>query len=108
MSSQASITILLADVNEAPVITNQSFSISENLSAGTVVGTAIATDPDAGQSKTFSILSGNTNNTFAINPSSGTITVANPAGLDFELNPIYNITVKVEDNGCLLYTSRCV
>ena len=108
LSSQATITILLADANEAPVISNQSFSIAENSAIGSAAGTAIATDPDAGQSKVFSIISGNTNNAFAINPTSGLISVANPIGLDFELNPVYNLTVKVEDNGNVRLSSQAI
>jgi hypothetical protein len=106
LSSQATITILVGDANEAPVLNNQSFSIAENSPIGSVVGTTIATDPDAGQSKVFSIISGNTNNTFAINASSGLISVANPASLDFEFNPVYNLTVKVEDNGIVSLSSQ--
>lgn len=32
--------------NDAPVINNQTFSVDENSSAGTVVGTVRATDPE--------------------------------------------------------------
>ena len=47
----------------------------------TAVGTVVATDPNAGQTLTYSIQSGNTNGAFAINTSSGAITVANSAAL---------------------------
>jgi hypothetical protein len=52
--------------NQAPIISNQSFSINENATNGTVVGTVVASDPE-GQALTYSILSGNTNHAFAIN-----------------------------------------
>ncbi|MBK7031133.1 MAG: cadherin domain-containing protein [Bacteroidales bacterium] len=99
LSSQATVTITLININEPPVITNQSFSINENSVNGTTVGTVIATDPDAGQTKTFSILSGNTNSTFVINSLSGVISVANSSALNFEATPSYDLIVKVQDNG---------
>ncbi|MBK7028627.1 MAG: cadherin repeat domain-containing protein [Bacteroidales bacterium] len=49
LSSQATVTINLTNGNDAPVITNQAFSIAENSANGTNVGTVIATDPDAGK-----------------------------------------------------------
>jgi hypothetical protein len=63
--------------NLAPVIQNQAFQLSKTSSNGTAVGTVIATDPNAGQTLAYSILSGNTNSAFAINSSTGNITVAN-------------------------------
>ncbi|MBL0135861.1 MAG: cadherin repeat domain-containing protein, partial [Chitinophagaceae bacterium] len=99
LSSQATITINLTNANDAPVISNQSFLIAENSSNGTSVGTVIATDPDAGQTLTYSILSGNTSTAFAINASTGALTVANTTALNFETNPSFILVVKVQDNG---------
>jgi hypothetical protein len=99
LSAQATITISLVNVNEAPVIGNQSFNVAENSANGTIVGTVVANDPDAGQTLTYSILSGNTSGAFAINASTASITVANSSVLNFELNPVYILVVKVQDNG---------
>jgi hypothetical protein len=77
LSSQATVTVSLTNVNEVPIINNQSFSVAENSSNGTNVGTVVASDPDAGQTLTYSILSGNTSGAFAINASTGVLTVAN-------------------------------
>ena len=99
LSDQAIITVALANVNEVPVINNQTFSLQENSPNGTNAGTVTATDPDAGQTKTFSIVSGNTNNAFAINPTSGTLTVTNSAALNFEVIPGFSLIIKVQDNG---------
>jgi VCBS repeat-containing protein len=99
LSSQATITISLININEAPVISNQSFSIAENSSVGTAVGTVMEYDPDYGQINTFSIISGNTNGAFAINTSTAVITVANSAALDFETTSSFTLVVKVQDNG---------
>ncbi|MFZ4708192.1 MAG: cadherin domain-containing protein, partial [Bacteroidales bacterium] len=85
--------------NQAPQIQNQNFQLNENSSNGTNVGTVIATDPDAGQTLTFSLLSGNTNGAFTINASSGVLSVASAAALNFEVTPTFALVVKVQDNG---------
>ncbi|MBL0135862.1 MAG: cadherin repeat domain-containing protein [Chitinophagaceae bacterium] len=99
LSSQANVTITLTNANEAPIIANQSFSVAENSANGTSVGTVVASDPDAGQTLAYSILSGNTSGAFAINASTGALTVANSSALNFESSPSYVIAVKVQDNG---------
>ncbi len=99
LSATALATINLTNVNEAPVVTAATFSLAENSPNGTAVGTVSASDPDAGQTRTFSIVSGNTNGAFAINASTGAITVANVAALDFETTPVFNLTVRATDNG---------
>jgi VCBS repeat-containing protein len=99
-SSTATVTINLTDVNDAPVIAAQSFSIAENPLLNAVVGTVAASDPDVpAQTLTFSITGGNTSNAFTINGATGQITVTNPAAVDFETNPVFNLTVQVIDNG---------
>lgn len=85
--------------NNPPQIENQSFNIDENSPNGTTVGTVIAFDPDIGQTLTYSILSGNTNNAFQLNISNGTLTVQNSTELNYESNPVFTLTVQVEDNG---------
>lgn len=72
------------------------FSIPENTALTTSVGTASATDPDAGQSLTYSITSGNVANAFEINPSTGEITVSGP--LDYESYSVYTLQVSVTDD----------
>ena len=94
-------TISVNDLNEAPVIDNQSFGIDENLSDGTSVSTVEASDEDTGDSLTYSIISGNTDGAFAINGTTGEITVANSSALNFEVNPNFGLTVQVEDTGYL-------
>ncbi|MCB2220084.1 MAG: cadherin domain-containing protein [Bacteroidetes bacterium] len=99
MSSSASVTVNLNDLNENPVIDDQDFEIEENTSNGQTVGSVIATDPDNGQSLTYNIVSGNSSNAFQINESTGEITVANSTALDFESVTVFTLTVEVEDNG---------
>ena len=103
-SSTADITINVADVNEAPNIANQTFSVAEDAYrtfGSTVfelidveVGTVQATD-DENDELAFSINSGNTSDVFAMDASSGTITVAKI--LDFETVPAYTLNVSVSD-----------
>ena len=50
--------------NNPPQINAQTYIVWENSPNGQQVGIVIATDPDAGQTLTYTILSGNTNNAF--------------------------------------------
>ena len=88
-----------APPNSPPVPSGGPFSVAENSANGTSVGTVAANDPDAGQTHTFSILSGNTDGAFTINSTTGEITVANSAALDFETNPTFSLTVEATDDG---------
>ena len=106
LSSQAIVTVLLTDINEAPVINNQALSVAENSANGTNVGTVVASDPDAGQVLAYSIFSGNTGGAFAINTSTGVLTVANSSILNFEINPSFALIVKVQDNGSVALSSQ--
>lgn len=98
LSATGSITVNVLEVNGAPSISDASFSVAENSAVSTVVGTVSASDPDAGQTLSFAILSGNTGGTFAI-ASDGTITVANAAALDHETVTSFSLSVQVTDDG---------
>ena len=100
LTADAEITINVTDVNEAPVITDQTapFMIEENAAEGTAVGTVAATDQDEGDDDlTFAITNGNTNEAFQID-NMGAITVKTPAALDFETTPTFTLTVQVSDD----------
>ncbi|MFY0599644.1 MAG: cadherin domain-containing protein [Cyclobacteriaceae bacterium] len=94
-----SFTLTVNQINEAPIITtSQSFSVDENSANGTSVGTVVATDADAGT--TFSgwmITAGNGDGVFAIDASSGEITVNDNSMLDFETTTSYTLTLTVSD-----------
>ncbi len=98
-------TVDVNDQNEPPVVNNQSFNVNANSTNGTGVETVAATDPDTGDSLTYSITAGNIGGAFTINDSTGEITVANSAALDFETNPSFSLTVQVEDSGTLTDTA---
>jgi len=96
----SNISTSITPQNDAPVVSDQTLGpVAENTGAGTLVGTVVASDVDAGQSLSYAITGGNTGNAFAIDPTTGEITVATPAALDFETTPSFSLTVQVTDNG---------
>lgn len=101
LSDSATITIEVTDQNDAPSFSQPAyaFALPENSAAGTAVGTLAATDPDAGQTLSYAIASGNVGNAFAIDATTGAITVADPSTLDFETTPSVTLTVSVTDSG---------
>jgi hypothetical protein len=99
LSDTATITINLLDLNEAPAAFGKSFTISENRSAGYVVGNITTSDPDAGQTISYSITGGNTNNAFAINATTGQMTVNSVAPINYEINQTFNLQITATDNG---------
>jgi hypothetical protein len=96
MNASATVTVNVTQANQAPVISNQSFSVMSNASNGTTVGTVVASDPDAGQTLTYAITAGNTGNAFSIVASTGVLKVNNAAALTVSS---FALTVKVTDNG---------
>ena len=76
------------------------FTIMETAPAGTVVGTVSVTDVNKQDShENFTITAGNTNNVFAINPTTGQITVATAGLFNANTTPFYNLTVRTTDDG---------
>ena len=99
-SSSETVDIEVNDLNDNdPVVTaSQSFSVDEQESNGAVVGTVAATDADAGTSFSgWSITAGNGEGVFAINSSTGQITITDNTNLDFETTESYTLTVTVTD-----------
>ena len=94
----ATVNIAVTDVDEnaAPEFgsSSYSFSVAENAATGAAVGTVSATDADD-DTLTYSITAGNGDGEFAINGSTGAVTVA--AGLDYETTPSYALTVRADD-----------
>jgi len=98
---QETITINISDIpeNTAPTVNALGpLSVAENAAVNTVVGTATGSDAE-GNTITWSITAGNTDNIFAINATTGVITVGNIAGLDREWATTYTITIRGTDNG---------
>ena len=98
LSDSATVTINLTNVNEAPVVSPITFPLAENSPVTTVVGTVTATDPE-NAALTWSITGGNDLGAFAINATSGQITVVDSAPLDLETHPTFSLTVQAADPG---------
>lgn len=96
LTDQATINISVSDIE--PMVSNQNLAVDENASNGESVGT-VALDPGDQNSVTFSITDGNLEGAFAINSSTGEITVANTPVIDFEQRPSFDLTVEVTDDG---------
>uniref|UniRef100_A0A8C6UYA7 Cadherin EGF LAG seven-pass G-type receptor 1a n=1 Tax=Neogobius melanostomus TaxID=47308 RepID=A0A8C6UYA7_9GOBI len=100
MSSSASITITVLDVNDnVPTFTEEVYSlkVNEDAMVGTSVLTVTAIDRDVNSVVTYQISSGNTRNRFAITSQSGggLITLALP--LDYKQERQYVLTVMASD-----------
>ncbi|MET4580193.1 Ig-like domain-containing protein [Ottowia thiooxydans] len=89
----------LEAVNQAPTLAAGTFSVAENSANGTEVGTALASDPDAGQTLTYSITSGNSGGAFSIDPLTGVIRLVNASALNFQTTTSVSLTISVADNG---------
>jgi len=88
--------VTITVTNQAPVITSgQSFSVNESDTNTTVLGTVANTGDD--DSVTFSIQSGNTGNAFAINASTGQITVNDTTQLDASATSSYTLVIRASD-----------
>ncbi|MEZ6131916.1 MAG: cadherin domain-containing protein [Planctomycetaceae bacterium] len=91
---------LLRDIH-APYIAATTYTLAENSAQQTVLGTPASGDPDAGQVLTYSILDGNTDQAFAINASTGELSVNMQSAIDFELHPSFDLVIQVSDNSPL-------
>ncbi|HEY9643887.1 MAG TPA: DUF4347 domain-containing protein, partial [Coleofasciculaceae cyanobacterium] len=90
--------------NTPPTIpAGQSFSITENSAAGTVVGTVAAKDAEGNTLQGWQITAGNTDvdqdgkAAFAMNAATGQITVNDADDLNFGSSPTFNLQTTVSD-----------
>ena len=94
----------VADANAAPTdLSLSANSVAENATTGTVVGTITDTDVDTGDTKNYS-LTDTAGGRFAINASTGVITVADGSLLNYEAATSHSLTVQVTDSGNQSYT----
>jgi hypothetical protein len=85
-----------ATTDNPPILNDSTFTLAENSTNGTVIGTLKATDPD-GDTLTYSIIGGNTDQAFGLDASTGGLTVASNVALDFESIPVFSLIVQVSD-----------
>ncbi len=88
------INVTVTPVNDPPVVSPLSGSVTENLPAGQVIGTVAVTDVDGG-APTFAITGGDPLGEFTIDATTGEVTTTAP--LDFEVTSSYTLTVAVSD-----------
>uniref|UniRef100_A0A1I8GS27 Cadherin domain-containing protein n=1 Tax=Macrostomum lignano TaxID=282301 RepID=A0A1I8GS27_9PLAT len=97
------LVITVNDINEhTPLFSGlpDTVKLVENSTAGTLVYTIAATDRDSTYGAlTYSIIDGNNSTAFAIDASTGQVTVASPVTLNREAIPVYQLVVQVQDNG---------
>eukprot|EP00795_Rhopilema_esculentum_P000635 gene635-10339_t len=102
MVSVANVTVAVTDVNDNnPVILHHALSISvlENTMIGSTLIELTSRDLDSGENArlAYSILTGNLNDTFSIEPESGILYLEK--SLDHEVNTRYSLEIEVKDHG---------
>ena len=91
------LTVTVNDVNEAPTgVDLSSVSVSENVPAGTVVGSFSSTDPDGGDTHTYSLVAGDGDTGNAAFEIQGN-DLRTVAQLNFETQSSYGIRVRSTD-----------
>jgi len=89
--------------NRAPnALTLTGATVAENSAAGVVVGTLKGTDPDAGATLTYSLV-GDAGGRFAVNATTGVVTVKAAGLLDYEAAASQTITARVTDQAGLSF-----
>ncbi len=81
-------------------VRSQTVRVAENSSNGTAVGMAIGLDPDGVLGLTYTLLD-SAGGRFAINSTTGAITVADGSLLNFESSSSHVVTVRATDSGSL-------
>jgi hypothetical protein len=95
-------TILVADVNEAPIsLALSNNTLAENLASGFTVGSFSSTDPDSGDTVMYSLVSGEGSDDNGAFTLSGDTLVAN-ASFNFEAKNSYSVRVRAVDGDGLL------
>lgn len=100
LTSTVTITVDLTDINDnAPIVdAGQTFTVSENAVNSTIVGAVAASDIDSvGLLQNWSITSGNSDGIFAINSTTGEISILDNSELNFEATNTYQLEVSVQD-----------
>lgn len=92
------VTVIVRDLNEAPVVPAVTTDLGEEAVAGVRVGGVTATDPDANDVLTYAIVAGNTAGKFTVDGVGG-VFLASPVA--YSTASQYIITVRATDKGGL-------
>ncbi len=91
-------TITATDVNDAPVLTAQNYTLPVSADNGAVLGAMPAVSVDLPQAPfAWAIVSGNANGAFTIDSATGAISVSNNAVLTYSPTPIV-LTISATEN----------
>ena len=103
LSFEKEFVITIADVNDAPTnISASASSVAENAASGTSVGTLSGTDADAGDTFTFTLVSGTGDTDNASFTISGN-TLSTAGVFDFETKSSYSVRIRITDAGGLTF-----
>jgi len=103
LTFERALTITVTNVNEAPsAVALSASTVAENAASGTTVGTLSATDIDANDTFTYTLVSGTGGTDNASFTISGT-TLSTAAVFDFETKSSYSVRVRVTDAGGLTF-----
>jgi hypothetical protein len=80
--------------------------LEEHSPVGTILGVVVASDDDRGEALDYAIVSGNGGGSFAIDSSTGEITVSDNLALVYEVNPQFVLTIQVTDTSLLSDTAQ--
>jgi RHS repeat-associated protein len=103
LSFEQTFTVNITNVNESPIaLTLSGNTLAENSLANSLIGTFSTTDPDVGDTHTYSLIAGtgDTDNA-AFTLVANELRIKNSP--DFETKPTYNIRVKTTDAGGLSF-----
>jgi murein DD-endopeptidase MepM/ murein hydrolase activator NlpD len=99
--TEKAFTVQITNMNEAPnSLSLSSTSVDENQPAGTTVGSLTSTDPDAGDTHSYTLVSGAGSTDNSLFRISGSLLQTN-AVFDFETRKTYSVRVRVTDAGGL-------
>ena len=99
LSAEAQISIIIKaiEINKEPVIENQIFKIRKDQEIGNIIGQIQASDPNLGQELTYTILQGNDQNLFDIDPITGEIFTKEAININEDKE--INLVIQATDNG---------
>jgi VCBS repeat-containing protein len=115
LSDTAPVSITLTNLaepgNDRPEAQDATFSLPENSAEGTAVGTITASDFDPGDSLTYAMTAGNSDPdadgkpAFAIDATSGALTINDRGDFNFETTPEFRLQVMATDTAGLSATA---
>jgi len=93
-------SFIINDVNEAPGISDRTFSLYNNQTRNDLIGNVKAYDPDFNQSLSYDIIDGNQDNIFKIDAQGNILLNKDLIEIDnYTLNNGFTLVVEVKDNG---------